>query len=70
VLLSGRLRLNAKNIIIDWKSLPVANTLAYWDHLKVAKKIKCCENGPWKATNVEMEKKIKKQKFESQVKSQ
>jgi hypothetical protein len=30
-------------IALDWKGLPRTNTLAYWAHLKVTKKMKCCE---------------------------
>ncbi len=32
-------------IILDWKGLPLTNTIAYRAHLKVMKKMKCCEYG-------------------------
>ncbi len=32
---------------LSWKYLPVANTLAYWAHPQVTKKMKFCEYGPW-----------------------
>jgi len=35
------------NITLSLKSLSGRNTLAYWVHLKVTKKVKCCENGSW-----------------------
>ncbi len=40
-------------IILSWKGVPGTNTLAYWAHLKVKKKIKCCEIGP-KLTNIRL----------------
>jgi hypothetical protein len=33
-------------IIQGWKGLQETNTLAYWAHSKVTKKMKCCEYGP------------------------
>ncbi len=30
-----------------WKGLPVTNTLAYRDHLKITKKMNCCEYQTW-----------------------
>ena len=30
-------------ITLGWKGLFFTNTLAYWTHLKVMKKVKCCE---------------------------
>jgi hypothetical protein len=32
---------------LGWKGFPGANTLGYWVHLYVKKKIKCCEYAPW-----------------------
>jgi hypothetical protein len=30
-----------------WRGLRGTNTPAYWPNLKVTKKMKCCEYGPW-----------------------
>jgi hypothetical protein len=35
------------NITIGWKTLPGTNTLAYWSHSKVTKKMKSSEYGAW-----------------------
>ena len=29
--------------VLGWKALPGTNTLAYWAHLQVTKKLKCCD---------------------------
>jgi hypothetical protein len=31
-------------ITLDWRGLPGTKYKAYWDHLKVSNKMKCCEN--------------------------
>jgi hypothetical protein len=33
-------------ITLSWKGLLVTNTLAYWAHLLVVKKMECCEYDP------------------------
>jgi hypothetical protein len=38
-------------ITFDWKSLQWTNTLAYWDQLKVMKKMKCCDYNSWSCNN-------------------
>jgi hypothetical protein len=34
-------------VTLGWKGLPKTNTLAYWAHSQVVKKMKCCECGLW-----------------------
>ncbi len=34
-------------ITLSWKDMPDSNTLAYWAHVLITKKMKCCEYDIW-----------------------
>jgi hypothetical protein len=36
-----------RSTTLGQNGLPVSNTLAYWAHSQVTKKIKFCQYGPW-----------------------